>query len=484
MEVCNLSQNLYNLNTNLTQFRISIGNEIKENVLEYDTVKGELSMEEYNGENQTEELVGPAPVNFTMEPEPVMMQQTQAEQQAKPEKKKKEKKPAGKGKKFVGLVASGLVFGLVAGGTFQGVSYGTKMLLGDKGQSVTHTPIQLTVATSQNQQDTATDGKGVSTIVTNVMPSIVSITSTTLYTSQYWFQEYSQEVEGSGSGFIIGEDEENLYIATNYHVVQNTEKLMVGFVDETTAEATVKGYSAGNDLAVIQVSLKELSEETKQAIKIAVLGNSDDLQVGEQAIAIGNAMGFGQSVTVGYVSALHREVQMDDKTLSLIQTDAAINPGNSGGALLNAKGEVIGINSVKNVANEVEGMGYAIPISEAVPIMEKIMNQEQIPEEKQGYLGIQGADVTDDYNQNLNMPIGVFVSEVIEDGPASKSDLRNGDIITKIDGETVTTMQTLRDILTSHAGGEEVTLTVARRNSAGDYEEQEIKVVLGELKDR
>ena len=175
---------------------------------------------------------------------------------------------------------------------------------------------------------------------------------------------------------------------------------------------------------------------------------------------------------------------MDDKTLSLIQTDAAINPGNSGGALLNAKGEVIGINSVKNVANEVEGMGYAIPISEAVPIMEKIMNQEQIPEEKQGYLGIQGADVTDDYNQNLNMPIGVFVSEVIEDGPASKSDLRNGDIITKIDGETVTTMQTLRDILTSHAGGEEVTLTVARRNSTGDYEEQEIKVVLGELKDR
>ncbi len=323
----------------------------------------------------------------------------------------------------------------------------------------------------------------VTKVVDRVMPSVVSIFGTYMITEDFWGYQFSQEDEGSGSGIIVGENEEELLIVTNHHVVADSTSLSVQFVDEQTCAAQVKGTDADSDLAVIAVSLLELSESTKEEIRIATLGDSDNLKVGEPAIAIGNALGYGQSVTTGVISAVNRRDSMNEngESLFLIQTDAAINPGNSGGALLNVYGEVIGINSSKIAGSMVEGMGYAIPISTAKPIIEELMSKKtRVPvgEGEKGYLGISGINVTDEVHELYGLPYGVYIAQVYEGTPAQRAGLKKGDIITYFDGETVETMEELSVLLDCTQAGSHVQLGVMITTESG-YEERMIEVVLG-----
>ena len=398
----------------------------------------------------------------------------------KKEKKKIEKKPSnGKFKKAVGFVCSAVAFGLIAGGVMFGVNTLGNQLVGSNNKAVTEI---ATVSTADTVgKETATNS--VADVAEDVMPSIVAITNTSVQTVRSWFQSYEQEVSGSGSGIIIGQTNNEILIATNNHVIEGAKELTVAFFDETAVEATVKGADSSTDLAVISVKVSDVEKSTLSAIKVAALGSSDDLRVGETAIAIGNALGYGQSVTVGYISAVNREVDVEDTNMTLLQTDAAINPGNSGGALLNEKGEVIGINTVKFVDSTVEGMGYAIPISSAIPIINDLMNQEVIEESEQGYLGIQGNDITEEYAQGFNMPEGVYVVKIIENSPADGCGLKAGDIITKFAGRDVTSMETLQNILSTKKAGEEIEMIVQRNTEKGDYEEVKLTVALGAKKD-
>lgn len=323
----------------------------------------------------------------------------------------------------------------------------------------------------------------ISGIVDKTIPAIVSINCTSTQTSDWFGQQYSQEVEGSGSGFIVNQTEKELLIATNNHVVEGAEKIKVTFIDGEAAEAVIKGTDVTADLAVISIDISTVKQSTLDKIAIAKLGNSDQVKVGEIAIAIGNALGYGQSVTVGYISAKDREVEVSDgydgsKKMVLLQTDAAINPGNSGGALLNANGEVIGINTVKYASTEVEGIGYAIPISNATSIINELMTREILAEKDQGYLGIGGSDVTEDVSQIYNMPIGVFVNEVSEGGAAQKAGLLANDIITKIDAVEITSISQLRDYVTSKRVGTEVKVTYMRKSSS-EYKEGTLTIKLG-----
>ena len=305
------------------------------------------------------------------------------------------------GKKIAKLFGGALIFGLVSGVSFQGYQAASGYIANhflqnaeDKA-AITDDTTLTGDDTTENEEQNSTSGYiasqtsvnsgGVSEVVENVMPSIVAIDITSTTTQSDWFgRQYQQESSGSGSGIIIGENDSEVLIATNNHVIEgNDAKVKVTFNDNTTADAVVKGADSSADLAVVSVDITSLSEDTKSKIKIATLGNSDNIKVGEMAIAIGNALGYGQSVTVGYISAAAREVSLEDSAMTLLQTDAAINPGNSGGALLNASGEVIGINSVKYSSTEVEGMGYAIPISDAIPIINDLMNREQLSESDQ-----------------------------------------------------------------------------------------------------
>lgn len=323
----------------------------------------------------------------------------------------------------------------------------------------------------------------VTKVVDSVMPSVVSIFGTYMVTEDFWGYHFSQEDEGSGSGIIVGENEEELLIVTNNHVVADSTSLSVQFVDEQTCEAQVKGTDADSDLAVIAVDRESLSEETKQAIRIATLGDSDELKVGEPAIAIGNALGYGQSVTTGVISAVNRQDSVNERgeSLFLIQTDAAINPGNSGGALLNVYGEVVGINSSKIAGSMVEGMGYAIPISTAKPIIEELMSKKtRIPvgESEKGYLGISGLNVTDDVHDSYGLPYGVYIAQVYDGTPADRAGMKKGDIITRFDGESVETMEQLSLLLDCTPVGSKVQIVVMITTSSG-YEERMIEVVLG-----
>ena len=341
--------------------------------------------------------------------------------------------------------------------------------------------VQATLIKSSDTTQTVSD---VSDIADEVMPSIVSVYNKYTATAEFWGQTYSQEEEASGSGIIIGQTDTELLIVTNNHVVANADELSVQFIDNTTATANIKGTDSANDLAVIAVSLDDIKDDTMSQIKVATIGDSDSLRVGEPAIAIGNALGYGQSVTTGVISALNREITDENgETNTFIQTDAAINPGNSGGALLNSKGEVIGINSSKIASENVEGMGYAIPMARAIPIIENLMNQEtktKVDEADQGYLGISGVSVTAQIGSAYGMPEGVYIAEIIDGGGAADSDLQKGDIITKIDGTTVTSMDDLKKELTYYAAGNTVTLTVERASGNGNYDEKEIKVTLGD----
>lgn len=331
----------------------------------------------------------------------------------------------------------------------------------------------------------------VSLIVEETMPSVVAVASTAVYQmpdyGYGWFfggGSQSYEVPSSGSGIIIGQNDTELLIVTNNHVVQDTVSLKITFVDDTAVDAAVKGTDADTDLAVISIPLEQIPQETRDKITAAKLGDSDALKVGQGVIAIGNALGYGQSVTVGYVSALNREVQTSDgNTRVLLQTDAAINPGNSGGALLNMKGEVIGINAAKYSSTEVEGIGYAIPVSGVQDILDELMNRKtrsDVSEEKRGYLGIQGTTVDEDAATTFDMPKGVYVYKILEDGAAAGSELREKDIITKLDGMTVKSMQDLQKFLKGYEAGETIELLVQRQEE-GKYKELQIQVTLAGL---
>lgn len=328
----------------------------------------------------------------------------------------------------------------------------------------------------------------VSQVVEEAMPAVVAVASTAVYQMPDfgfgWFfggGSQSYEVPSSGSGIIIGENDTELLIVTNNHVVQDTVSLKITFVDDAAVDAAVKGTDTDTDLAVISVPLDQIPQETKEKIAVARLGDSDGLKVGQGVIAIGNALGYGQSVTVGYVSALNREIKTSDgNTRVLLQTDAAINPGNSGGALLNMKGEVIGINAAKYSSTEVEGIGYAIPVSSVQDILDELMNRKtrsEVAEEKRGYLGIQGTTVDEDAAAAFGMPKGVYVYKILKDGAAADSQLREKDIITKLDGMTVKSMQELQKFLKGYETGETIELLVQRQED-GQYKEIQIPVTL------
>lgn len=328
----------------------------------------------------------------------------------------------------------------------------------------------------------------VSQVVEEAMPAVVAVASTAVYQMPDfgfgWFfggGSQSYEVPSSGSGIIIGENDTELLIVTNNHVVQDTVSLKITFVDDAAVDAVIKGTDTDTDLAVISVPLDQIPQETKEKIAVARLGDSDGLKVGQGVIAIGNALGYGQSVTVGYVSALNREIKTSDgNTRVLLQTDAAINPGNSGGALLNMKGEVIGINAAKYSSTEVEGIGYAIPVSGVQDILDELMNRKtrsEVAEEKRGYLGIQGTTVDEDAATAFGMPKGVYVYKILKDGAAADSQLREKDIITKLDGMTVKSMQELQKFLKGYETGETIELLVQRQED-GQYKEIQIPVTL------
>lgn len=412
-----------------------------------------------------------------------------------------------------------VVFGLVAGIVFQGVNLITERFL------VTDTEQKNQVETAQLTKETTADSKdtqnsvvssevtgSVASVAKTAMPTVVAITSVSIQEIPYYFgfgfssrstQQYSSE--GSGSGIIVGENDDELLIATNNHVVSGATTLNVCFMgsdvvsaEQETAEtaaddsadinvedavsAKIKGTDESNDLAVIAVAKADIPQDTLSEIKIAQLDTSDDLEVGEQVVAIGNALGYGQSVTSGWISALNRTISTDDMTGSgLIQTDAAINPGNSGGALLNMKGEVIGINSAKFASNAVEGMGYAIPISKAQPILEDLMSREtrdKVDSSEASYLGINPLDLSAEVTAMFDMPEGVFVSSVSTGEAADNAGIRKGDIITGFDGQTVTGRDDLNDKMKYYAAGETVDITIARAQN-GQYVEQTVQVTLG-----
>lgn len=339
---------------------------------------------------------------------------------------------------------------------------------------------QVQVTTTSSSSAVVTD---ITEMVEEVMPAMVIIHNNFTASATYFGYTEKEEATASGSGIIVGQSDTELLVATNYHVIEGADTLEVIFCDDTTVQAGVKGTDSDMDLAVIAISLSEIPEETLNSIKIATLGDSNNLKLGEPAIAIGNALGYGQSVTTGVISALNREVEIEEGVVkTFIQTDAAINPGNSGGALLNINGEVIGINSNKLGGDVVEGMGYAIPISAAKPIIEELMNEEtkyKVDEDKRGYLGIKAVGVTSDISDYYGIPSGVYVAEVVPGGAASAAGIQKDDVIVEFDGKEITSMEDLSKRLEYYAAGETVTIKVMRQNG-DEYEEVELQVTLSD----
>lgn len=399
---------------------------------------------------------------------------------AGPQQNPKAPKPKkGYAKKVALVVGAAVLFGAVGGVTMQGTSYLTGKLLGKNTKSTVGTT--KTVSNAKLTTSTSTVTSDVSDIVENTLPSIVSITNMSVQEVQNFFGGISQqESESAGSGIIISQNDSELLVVTNNHVVEGSDTLTVTFNDGNSVEAQIKGTDSARDLAVVAVPLDKISDDTMNAIKVATLGDSDSLKVGEPAIAIGNALGYGQSVTTGIVSATGRTIDGFDG--EYIQTDAAINPGNSGGALLNANGEVIGINSAKINSSAVEGMGFAIPISDASDVIQNLMNKEtrsKVSDEERGYLGIKGYDVSEEGAQMYNMPTGVYVKEVMSGGGAEKAGLTKGSIITGFEGSSISGMSSLQEQLQYYKAGEEVTLTVQIPDKNGEYTEKDIKGTLG-----
>ena len=434
------------------------------------------------------------------QPEPAQQQNTYYEQPVQPSpmpsedntyrfqnveaqnvKKKKEKK-ATKGMSIPKILVSAVFFGVIAAGCFFGVNKGLSDLFGTKSEiqgvdNSSNNGVALT--TVSGSAATVADVSG---IVEKVMPSIVAITEKSTQTS-YFGQTYSSE--GAGSGFIVKQDNDQLLIVTNNHVVADADKISVTFNDNEVADAMVKGTSESNDLAVITVKLSSLKESTKKSIRVASLGNSDQAKVGQMVIAIGNALGYGQSVTVGYLSAKNREVSASDgsgksTTQVLMQTDAAINPGNSGGALIDTNGNVIGINSSKYFSygsTNVEGMGYAIPMSDAVSVINDLMDREVLKDSEKGYLGITGRDISESVSKAYGIPVGVYVAAVSDTGAAYKAGIKQGDVITKIGDQTVKSIQEVQEKVNSTKAGTTIKVTVQRSND-GTYKAKQVDVVL------
>ena len=390
------------------------------------------------------------------------------------------KNGSGIGKKIAKLVASAAIFGLVAGTCFVGVS-----VVKDKFYPSTADKIETTSGTTSSKKETSSgsgsNSQNVASVVNEVMPSVVSITSTIQSSNYYGFR--TQESEGAGSGFIIAKTKDSLMIATNNHVVSDATSLTVGFVDDTTAKATVVGTDSSADLAVISVKIKDIKDSTASKIKVATLGSSDDLKVGEEVVAIGNALGYGQSVTTGVVSAKNREVSLTDGTMNLLQTDAAINPGNSGGVLINMDGQVVGINNAKLEDTSVEGMGYAIPITTAKTILTDLMNASSVSTKDAAFLGVVGRDINESYSSALGIPSGIYVSQVVSGSPAEKAGISAGDVITKFEGNNVSTMSGLKEKLALKKANTKVKITFKRANQSGTYEEKTVTVTLGKKSD-
>lgn len=404
-----------------------------------------------------------------------------------PDKRRRQRKNGSKnnkngmGKKAAKLVASAAVFGLVAGACFVGVSVAK-----DKLYPSTADRIETTSGTTSAKSETSSSGSSssssnVASVVNEVMPSVVSITSTIQSSNYYGFG--TQESEGAGSGFIVAKTKDNLMIATNNHVVSDATSLTVGFVDDTTAKATVVGTDSSADLAVISVKLSDIKDSTASKIKVATLGSSDDLKVGEEVVAIGNALGYGQSVTTGVVSAKNREISLTDGTMNLLQTDAAINPGNSGGVLINMDGQVVGINNAKLEDTSVEGMGYAIPITTAKTILTDLMNASSVSTKDAAFLGVVGRDINESYSSALGIPSGIYVSQVVSGSPAEKAGISAGDVITKFEGNNVSTMSGLKEKLALKKANTKVKITFKRANQSGTYKEKTVTVTLGKKSD-
>ncbi len=419
----------------------------------------------------------------------------------KPPKQKKE--GGGFGVKLLKCAALAVVFGLLAGSSFVGTTHFFGKVTGRDAapeEEAAPSGADLSIAAEpeavgqlsagQKTGDSAPQKTGavadVSGIVRQSMPSIVSITTIARMQAPGFFfgrgQEY--ESEGCGSGIVISQDEENLYIATNNHVIAGAQTLTVFFSDETAVDAQVRGTDASSDLAVVSVALNDIEDETKEEIRVATFGDSDQLKIGQTAIAIGNALGYGQSVTTGVISALDREVtvtnESDGSTITndLVQTSAAINPGNSGGALLNAKGEVIGITSVKYSETEVEGMGYAIPSDTAIPIIRQLITREVVRGSDSSYLGISGVDVTQNVSDTYNMSQGVYVTRVVEGSSAEEAGILQGDIITRFDGRNVKSMDEMMELMQYLPAGSVVEVEISRARN-GEYEEHVLEVTLG-----
>lgn len=395
-------------------------------------------------------------------------------------------KKHGFGMKIVKGAVIAAVFGLVAGGVFFGTNTALSGLKGTNNQvASTDTSSGVGVSVEGTAVSTATTVTDVSDVVSNVMPAMVAITNMSEVEYRNWFgQIESYDSEGCGSGIIVSEDDEYLYIATNNHVVAGAKTLSVSFVDDQVVSAEIKGTDENTDLAVVSVKKTDIPEETLNAIKIAVLGDSTKLKLGESAIAIGNALGYGQSVTTGVISAIDREVTVTDSTTgntytnSLLQTSAAINPGNSGGALLNMNGEVIGINSVKYMDTEVEGMGYAIPTATAQPIIQELITREEVPESESAYLGVAVVDVTAEVSGSYNMPEGLYIAQIVENSAADQAGLMKGDIITSMDGHKLSSNDELQDLMKYYSAGTEVEIVIQRAVN-GEYEEMTVPVTLG-----
>lgn len=406
-------------------------------------------------------------------------------------------------KKIIGVILSALLFGLVAGGMMVGVNYIAQerniySILRDSGvenpEAMLSSPsvIPETEKSTQASENTVTassqgSGKTVTEVAKEAMPSVVAITNMMRYQQNGFsiFGEVQKETElpASGSGVIVGQNDTELLIATNNHVIQDSNSLTVSFIDESTANAQVKGTDATVDLALVSVKLSDISPETREKIKAIKVGSSDEMEVGDPVVAIGNALGYGQSVTSGIISAKNRDVQTKEGvSKGLIQTDAAINPGNSGGALLNMQGELIGINVAKYADTDVEGMGYSIPSSAAEGILSSLSNlttRDKVPEGEQGVLGVQVKDIDAQTAESFAMPKGIYIFKVLEDTGAENSAIQERDIITKLDGQGVYTTADLKSLLSKYRAGEEVKLTLMRQDGSGKYNEVEVKVVLG-----
>ena len=410
-----------------------------------------------------------------------------------PQQNRAAKKKKGGFKKVLVCAGLGICFGVCAGLSFCAVD----MLTGNNNNTEQAIAMTETAEAETEKESTAEEVKTVATssgttntiaadvseVVDKVMPAMVSIVNTYTENISYFGQSFSQEESASGSGIIVGQNEEELLIVTNYHVIEGADELAVSFVDDSVAKAQVKGTDASMDLAVIAIPLEDLEEGTKDNIAIAQLGDSEALKLGEPAIAIGNALGYGQSVTTGVISALDREIAVSDTSSgTFIQTNAAINPGNSGGALLNVNGEVIGINSNKIGGSAIEGMGYAIPISSAKPIIEDLMNREtktRVDEANMGYLGITGVTVTTDVASVYGMPEGVYVTQVLRGSGAEQAGITKGTIITKMDGISIASMDELKESLHYYAVGDTVEVTIMQGSIDG-YEEKTVSVTLGD----